>query len=319
MHTIIGVDVGGTLVRAALFDHNFTLLERIEQPVLAERGEEAVIARLIETIEQVLPESAEDLAGIGIALPGPLDPEHGIVIATPNLPFRNVPIARLVEDAIGGPVFIGNDADLAGLAEHRFGAGRGTRNMVYMTISTGIGGGLILNNRLHTGLGQGGEIGHMVVDPAGPVCGCGQRGHLEAVASGTAIARIARERLAAGSASAIHDMVGGDLTLITAQAVGQAAQNGDPLAREIIAQAGWYIGVGISSLMMLLNPDLFVLGGGVTRLGELLFEPMHKAAREFAMHPIFWENTPIVTAELGGDVGLFGAAALVQMRLEESQ
>lgn len=315
MQTIIGVDVGGTLLRAAAFDEDLRLLERVEQPTLAGRGSDVVLDRLYETIRQVLPESPEDLVGIGIALPGPLDIHEGVLIAPPNLPLKNTPIVKLVEANVVKPVFIGNDADLAGLAEYAQGAGRGTTNMIYMTLSTGIGGGVILDGKLRTGRGLGGEIGHMVILPDGPVCGCGHRGHLESVASGTAIARIARERLAAGEESLVWELAEQDMDNVSARIVAMAAQQGDAMAREIFTRAGRYIGLHIGSLMMLLNPDMFVLGGGLTKAGDLLFEPLHEGVREAVMHPRYDENTPIVHAELGSDIGLIGAAALVRQRL----
>lgn len=314
MGFIIGVDVGGTQIRAARFDHNLTLIERAQQPTLAGQGSDAVLSRLYETVRQVLPESPEDLDGIGLAVPGPIDPYSGVLIAPPNLPFRDVPVQQMLQDAVGGPVFIGNDADLAGLGEYRLGAGQGTTTMVYMTISTGIGGGLIINGNLFVGHGQAGEIGHMIVDPQGPLCNCGKPGHLEALASGTAIARIVRQRISSGEASSVADIVGDELEQISAREVGQAATEGDPLCLEVITGAGRYIGMGIASLMMTLNPDIFVLGGGVTNIGSMLFDPIDDAVREYCMHARFWEDTPIVRASLGGDVGLVGAAALVQMR-----
>jgi glucokinase len=317
MQSVIGVDVGGTLLRAARFDQDLTMVERIEQPTEAHRGSDVVIDRLAETIRQALPESPDDLLGIGIVLPGPLDPENGILIAPPNLPLKDYPISQQMTEMVGGPVFIGNDADLAGLAEYTLGAGKGYRSIVYITISTGIGGGLILDGKLHSGRGQGGEIGHMVVDPDGPICGCGRYGHLEAVSSGTGIARIAHERLSAGEQSIILEMVEGDLSRVTAIVVGDAAKQGDPMAVEIITNAGRYLGINIASVMMLLNPDAFVIGGGLTKIGDLLFDPMHEAIREYTMHPRYWENTPVLPAKLGADVGLVGAAALVKMRLEQ--
>src|SRR5690554_1165468 len=315
MKSIIGVDVGGTLLRAARYDENLNQLERVEQPTLASRGRDVVLDRLYETIRQVLPERPEDLLGIGIALPGPLDVQAGVLIAPPNLPLRDIPIVELVEQNVGGPVFIGNDADLAGLAEFTRGAGLGTSTMIYMTLSTGIGGGVIVDGKLRIGRGQGGEVGHMVIVPDGPMCGCGRRGHVEAVASGTAIARIARERLQAGESSLVRDLVEGDLERVSAKVVAEAARAGDAMAREIFTQAGRYIGAHIASLMMLLNPDMFVLGGGLTKAGPLLFDPLHEAVREYAMHPRYYENTAIVRAQLGGEVGLVGAAAFVRQRL----
>lgn len=312
MGTTIGVDVGGTLLRAARFDDDMTMLERVERESRAEEGADAVVERLIAVIEQVLPEDPDDLAGVGVGVPGPLDPANGIVLSTPNLPFEDLPLGQVLGSALGCKVFLGNDADVAGLAEHRLGAGKGTQHMIYMTISTGIGGGIINAGQLVNGRGQGGEVGHIVVEPDGPQCGCGRYGHLEAVASGTAIGRIARERLTAGETSSALDHAGGDVKAVTASDVGKAALEGDPMSVELIQQAGRYIGIGIASLMHLFNPEMFVLGGGVSRLGDLLFEPIREAAREYVMHPRFYENTPIVTAQLGEEVGLLGAALLIE-------
>jgi len=314
MRTMIGVDVGGTLLRAARFDEDFKMLERAEQTTEASRGTDVVLDRLAETIRQVLPESPENLAGIGLALPGPLDRENGVLLTPPNLPLKNVPIVQIIQESVGGPVFIGNDADLAGLGEYALGAGVDAQHMVYLTISTGIGGGLIINGEPVIGGGLGGEVGHIVIDPDGPLCGCGKPGHLEALASGTAIAKMARRRLEAGESSAMRDTVKGEVDVITSEIVGKAAQAGDTLACEIIEQAGYHIGMGIASLMALLNPDMFVLGGGVTNLGDLLFDPINQAVREYAMNRNYWENTPIVRAQLGDDVGLYGAAVLVDKK-----
>ena len=309
--TIIGVDVGGTLIRAACFDSDLNMLERAEQPSPAHEGHDAVFDRLLETIRPVFPESPDDLLGIGMAIPGPIDPQSGMILKTPNLPFEMIPIRSMVQKAVGGKVYMGNDADLAGLGESVKGAGRDVDSMVYVTLSTGIGGGIIIDKKPFIGSGQAGEIGHIVVEADGPLCGCGGRGHLEALASGVAIARIARERLAGGETSIISDAVDGDLERISAKEVGDAAHRGDPLALEIITQAGRYLGIGIASIMVTLNPARFVLGGSLTKIGDLLFDPMHSAIREYVLHPRYYEGTSIVLAELGDDMGLIGAAALV--------
>jgi glucokinase len=315
MKTIIGVDVGGTQLRAALFDTSLNLLERSQQDTNGAQGADAVLDRLYETIRQVMPEDTGDLVGIGLGLPGPLDQAAGTLISPPNLPFKGeVPFRKLVQDAIGGSVFLGNDADVAALAEHQQGAGKGTRNMVYLTVSTGVGGGIIIDGMPYSGRGQGGELGHMVIVPdGGPICGCGKYGHLEALASGTGMSRIAQARIEGGSKSALKEMVGGDLTKLSGRLVGQAAQEGDVVALDIVRQAGRSVGVAIATLMMALNPDMFVIGGGVSKLGDLLFKPMHEAIREFCMVPKYWENTPIERVQLGDDVGLIGAAALVKV------
>ncbi len=313
MKSIIGVDVGGTLLRAARFDDDLNLLERAKQETHSDEGVDAVFDRLVETIRQVLPGTPGDLSGIGVALPGPVDSAAGVLIAAPHLPFKNMPIRQMLADALNAPVYIGNDADLAGLAEHQRGAGRGAPTLIYITVSTGVGSGIIIDGRPFSGRGQGGEVGHMVVAPDGPMCGCGHRGHLEAVAAGSGIERIARRRLEAGEESSLHERAGGDLSRVTAKMVGEAAQAGDPLALSLITDAGRYLGMAVASLMMILHPDRFVFGGGVTRLGPLLFDPMKQAVREYAMHPLYWEKTPLVMAELKDDVGLTGAAALVKV------
>ncbi len=322
MKTIIGVDVGGTWLRAARYDidlkpqahaRNTSYPEKGKKP----EGEEAariVFERLVATIRTVIPERKEDVLGIGVVLPGPVDAKTGILIAPPNLPFRNAPIRQMLQDALDIPVFIGNDADLAGLAEHQHGAGAGSDVMIYITVSTGVGSGIIIHGEPFSGRGQGGEAGHIVVAPDGPMCSCGRQGHLEAVAAGSGMERIVKNRIAAGESSSILDLAGGDPVEIKAEMITRAAQQGDALGLEIITQAGRYLGIAIASLMVLFNPDKFVLGGGVTDAGDLLLKPMHAAIQKYAMNKLYWENTPIVMAKLDKDVGLIGAASLVKLR-----
>jgi len=210
---------------------------------------------------------------------------------------------------------VGNDANLAALAEQRFGAGQGVSDLIYITVSTGIGGGIIADNRLLLGAqGFAAEVGHQTIEAHGPRCKCGNIGCLEALAAGPAIARCARELVRTGIGTAIADLVGGDLDKITAKVVNRAAQAGDPVAIELFRQAGFYIGVGIVNLLHLFNPSLIVIGGSVTKAGDLLFEPIRATVRERAMASYYWENTPIVPATLGDDVGLLGAVALVLLR-----
>jgi glucokinase len=209
------------------------------------------------------------------------------------------------------PVGIGNDANLAALGEWRHGAGRGSNDIIYLTISTGIGGGVITDGRLLIGSrGVGAEMGHIVIVPDGPECGCGQRGHLEAVASGTAIAREVENRLAAGEPSSLSSLGGA----LSAAQVGQAAQAGDPLALEVIQQAAIYIGQGLADFCHIFNPEIFVLGGGVSQLGDLLFNPIRQSLEAHLMHPIFAENLAIKPAALGDDAGLVGAMVLASQQ-----
>ncbi len=312
----IAVDLGGTQIRAARYTSDGILQARVALPTEAQQGLEPVMRRIQSAVRQVWPMD-DAIAGIGIGAPGPVDFKHGMLRFAPNLPgWINVPLREILLEKFSVPVFVGNDADVAALGEHRFGGGQGVADMVYMTISTGIGGGMIFNNRLFTGgNGLGGEVGHMVIDLNGPKCNCGNTGCLEVMASGTAIARRARERIAAGESSSLVDKVEGDLDQITAKLVSEAGHEGDTLAVSVFEEAGTHLGAGIVSMMYMLNPSLFVLGGSVTLAEELLFAPLRKAVEKRAPE-VYREQTRIVKAELAGDVGLWGALALCLMELE---
>ncbi|HEC34396.1 MAG TPA: ROK family protein, partial [Chloroflexi bacterium] len=305
--SIIVVDLGGTQIRAARCQPDGRMQTRVTMPTCASQGPEAVLARIQKTIRQVWP-AKEKVAALGIAAPGPLDARQGVVLFAPNLPgWKDVPLRDRLVEAFGIPTFVGNDANLAALGEHRFGAGQGVDNLVYLTVSTGIGGGIILNGRLFEGgQGLGGEVGHIIVEPEGPLCSCGSRGCLETLASGPAIARAARDALKAGEPSSLPERVAGDHAKITAREVTEVAREGDALAQNVLARAGFYIGVTLVSLMYLLNPSLFIIGGSVAKAGDLLFEPIRETVRSRAPE-IYWRHTPILPAALGDNVGLLGA------------
>lgn len=308
--TTVAVDLGGTNTRAALFDDNGPHPTRQKKVrTQAEQGPDAVIERIIEAIEAVLPQSVADLR-IGVGAPGPLDPRQGVVFEAPNLPgWNHVPLQARLEAYFDCPVRIGNDANLAALGEWRHGAGRGTQNLIYLTISTGVGGGVISDGRLVLGSrGLGAELGHILVEPGGPLCGCGRRGHLEAVASGTAIARAAVERLEAGETSSLKSIH--DQAELTAEHVGDAARESDPLAVEVIQGAATYLGRALADFAHIFNPEIFVLGGGVSQLGPLLFEPIEAELRDSIMSPTYLEGLRIEPPTLGDDAGLVGAMVL---------
>ncbi|RLC84194.1 MAG: ROK family protein [Chloroflexi bacterium] len=312
----IAVDLGGTQIRAARYTVAGVLEARVSMPTSAQEGVVAVSQRIKSVIRQVWPPEIP-VAGIGIGLPGILDYKRGIVLKSPNLPgWLDVPLRDKLLDAFHVPVFMGNDMHLAALAEHRFGAGHGVSNMVYLALGAGIGGGMILNDTLFTGgHGMGAEIGHVTLDMQGPRCHCGRRGCLEMLASGAAIARHARECLERGDDSLLRALVDGDLSQITAQEVGIAAQQGDALAQAVFTEAGRYIGMALVNLMYLLNPDLFVLGGDVLRAGDVLLSQIQETVTDLAPD-IYREQTRIVPAALWEDVGLWGALALVLMELD---
>lgn len=310
---VIAVDLGGTRFRVAVVDAQGVIHERAAAPTQAEEGVEAVLERLKAAIRRVAaPSGWGRIAGLGLAAPGPIDPWTGVLYNPPNLPgWWEVPLKGIAEREFALPTFVGNDANLAALGEHRFGAGRGVGHLVYITVSTGIGGGIIAEGKLLLGAqGLAGEVGHMTILPAGPRCNCGNMGCLEALASGTAIARRAGERLREGAESSVVAWVGGDLTRVTAEMITRAAQEGDAFARQVVAEAASYLGIGVANLVHLFNPQMVILGGGVTNLGPLLFEPVRETVAQRTMAP-FRGRLEIVPAALGDDVGLLGAAALV--------
>ncbi len=309
----IGVDIGGTNIRAARFVGDSHVPDpKTRFPTQAPKGLETVLNRMEQAVRDVAGDELDQVAGVGIAAPGPIDPFAGVVYGAPNLPgWENLPLRRMMAERLGRPVFLGNDANLAALGEWRFGAGQGHNDILYLTISTGIGGGIICGGRLLLGAkGLAAEVGHMLAVPDGPMCG--QRGHLEAVASGTAIGRAARAKLKAGDGedSRIWDLVAGDLSNVTGAIVGTAAQAGDEFARRLIVEAGTFIGRTVASLLHAFNPSVVIFGGGVSLLGEVILEPIRTTVRQHVMSEVYWRNCAIVLGALGDDAGLIGAGAL---------
>ena len=310
----IGIDLGATKISTALVDAGGTIIARDYRETRAAEGQEAVIERMVDAAHQVMGEAGlapAQVTAVGIGSPGPIDSRTGVLTAPPNLPgWKDVPLRQLIEEALGIAAFLENDANAAALGEHRFGAGQGVQNMIYVTVSTGIGGGLILNGQLYSGTtGAAGEIGHITVLPWGPYCGCGNRGCLEALASGTAIAREGRELVRRGVPTLIAELAEGHTERVTARLVAGAAHRGDIEAREILAEAMVYLGVGMANLVNLFNPELIVIGGGLTNLGEELFGPVRRAIERRAF-PAAARAVKVVPAELGDDVGVLGAVAV---------
>lgn len=313
------VDIGGTKILAGVIAGD-SILSRVEVPTEAHIGVEGVVGRILSALHSGLVQAGKkpaDLAGIGIACAGLIEPEAGVVVNSPNLPgWSLVPLAARSRDEFGLPTLVMNDANAAAVGEHRFGAGREVRHLIYITISTGIGGGLILNGELYNGAwGTAGEVGHMTIDANGPPCSCGNWGCLESLASGTALARDAAQRLSKGERSSLRELSKGNLNAITAALIHQAALTGDALALELIAQAGQYLGIGMANLVNLLNPQLFIVGGGVARMGELLLAPARKVMRQRAF-PVAAELVRVAPAALGGNAGLLGVAACLRDKLE---
>lgn len=304
---IIAVDLGGTQLRVARYDRDLNLLQRESALTRADQGPQATIDRMKQYIAAVLPGDGSDVLGIGISSPGPLNPVTGVIIAPPNLPgWRNVPLADIISGEFDLPVYIGNDANVAALAEASKGAAQGCRHVVYITVSTGIGSGVISDGKLLTGrAGLAAELGHI------PIIMDGDRvSSVELEAAGPAIAKRMRSALMAGASSSLSGLASGDISKIDARAVGMAAQEGDPLAVECLAYAGRVIGLGIVAALLLFNPQIVVIGGGVSKVGELLFAPLRAAVREHILDSAFTDGLRIEQAALGDDVALVGAAAL---------
>ena len=312
---VAGIDIGGTKIALAVADLEGRIIERGRFPArTAERGPHAIIEEALAESERLLGETGARLAAVGLGCGGPLDRGRGLILSPPNLPgWDEFPIVRLVEERLGVPALLDNDANAAALGEHRHGAGRGFKHLVYITQSTGIGGGVIVSGRLIHGVCDGaGEVGHMTVLPDGPACGCGGRGCLEALCSGTAIARRARERLAAGEASSLSPLSPNE---VTGRAVAEAARAGDAVATAVWAEMIHYLAVGVGNLFNVLAPEAVVIGGGVSEAGEQLFGPLRERVRARArMLPP--EKINILQASLGGDSALHGAVILGQAARE---
>jgi glucokinase len=317
----LGIDLGGTKIIAGVVDDAGQVVARRYRTTEAQEGPTAVLDRMLEATNDLLAGDAVDrskIIGVGVAAPGPIDTKSGVVTAPPNLPgWQDVPLAELIQDRLSLPTSLENDANAAALAEHRFGAGRGAQHLVYVTASTGIGGGFVLDDRLYHGAtGAAAEVGHMTILPQGPLCGCGNRGCLEALASGSAIAREARERVDRRVPTLIADLAQADSDSISAKMVAEAADLGDADANEILNQAMIYLGVGMANLVNLFNPRVLVIGGGLTKMGPRLFEPVRRIV-DLRAFPAAASAVEIKQAELGENVGLLGAAAVAMCATDE--
>jgi glucokinase len=314
---ILAVDLGGTKIATALVSTGGQILEQLLTPTLADEGPEAAVGRMIAAIKTTLSESqvsSPAFSTIALASAGIIDVPKGIVTASPSFPgWCDVPIREIVERETGLACFLINDATAAVAAEHRLGAGKGLKNLLYVTVSTGIGGGIIVDGQIYSGsLGCAGEIGHMTIDPDGPPCNCGSFGCLETLASGRAVAREAQKRIARGAKSSILELVEGEPHNITAKAVAEAAKAGDALALEIISQAATYLGIGMANLVNIFNPEMIVIGGGLSKMGDMLFNPVRRTVADRAFR-LPAQSVRIVPSQLGDEVGLLGAAVSLMM------
>lgn len=309
----LGLDLGGTKILTGLADAQGNIITRSRKETEADLGEDKIISNMIETIETVIQKAGikkDQVKTLGVGSPGPLDAQKGIIIENSNLPWKNVPLVEKLESALGIKTILKNDANAAALGEKWFGAGRKVDNMVYLTISTGIGGGAVINKELFTGVNDNAcEIGHTVIDPEGPLCGCGNHGCLESFASGTAIGREAREAAAAGKSKKMLELADNIIEDIDAVVCAQAAYQGDQTAREIFEKAAYYLGIGLGNVVNIFNTEMIILGGGVMKASDLFLDQALATMKEVAL-PGPLEIVTVTEAELGSDIGLMGAIAV---------
>ncbi len=306
---VLAIDIGGTKLAAGVVDSDGRMLARGEVPTLAAEGLDPVLGRIVGLGRELL--SRPEVAGvrvdrIGVGCAGPVDIKAGLVFRPPNLPgWTRVPLTDHIRRSLGLPTVLENDANAGALGEFRYGAGRGAQSIFYMTVSTGIGGGIILDGKVWHGVKDAaGEIGHITVCPDGPLCGCGNRGCLEAMSSGPSIARRARDVVASGRQTRLSAIV-----KPTSADVARLAEEGDPVAAEVWAVAVKYLGIGVAAVVTFLAPERVVIGGGVTKAGDSLFRPLREQAwQRVKLVPA--ESVPILPAALGPDVGILGAAAV---------
>lgn len=307
---VIGIDLGGTKILTAVADLNKKILAEVKVDTEALKGPGHVIGNIVRSAVLAMERSnikLKDIVKIGVGAPGPIIFKKGIIVSPPNLPgWNKLNLKARLESIFRKPVVVDNDANLAALAESKRGAGKGKQNMIYMTVSTGIGGGIILNGKLFRGsIGGAGEIGHTIIQKEGaPKCGCGNIGCLEVMGSGTAITNMAKRSAKKGSL--ILKLAGNNRAKIDAVVVSDAARKGDPLAKSIINEAGENIGIGIANMVNIINPEMVVIGGGISNMGDLIFSPIRKSFKKHVLE-VPGKGVRIVKAKLGTKVGLVGA------------
>lgn len=312
---LAGVDLGVTKTTAVVTDLEGNIVSSSRMELDVQEGIEAVISRLFEVTQTVLKQAIDihgRVAGIGLSVPGLIDAGRGISVFAPNIPgWRDIPVVEIFEDEFNIPCWVENDARAMAIGEAMFGAGRGYANILCVNVGRGIGAGVIINGEIYRGKqGGAGELGHMTIDPDGPLCLCGNYGCLEVMAAGPAIAAAAVRKISAGADTLISRLVDGRIQDISAEVVSRAAIEGDPVARSLIQEAGRYLGIGIANAVNLLSPEIVIIGGGVSRSGDILFEEVRTTVEKRAFTAVV--NLPqIVPSVRGEEASSVGAAAIV--------
>jgi glucokinase len=314
---IIGVDLGGTKMLVGVLDADSKVLWE-DREASTGQTEDELVELLVREVEEARA-ARHGAAAVGLGIPATIDHDKGIAVSAVNLPLENLPIRDLVGERTGLPIFVDNDATVAALAEHLYGAARGAENAVMLTIGTGIGGGLILGGEVYRGsTGAGAELGHTVIEADGPRCqgNCPGRGCIETLASGTALGREGRDAAEREPDSALGAMLAAGKE-IDGKVVTEVALAGDATARGVFDLVGSRLGVALTSFANIFEPEVFVIGGGVIAAGDLLLDPARRVLAERALPPM--KDIPVVAAELGADAGMIGAAAMARIELDRGQ
>ncbi len=317
-----GVDLGGTKITAGLGTADGKVVSQRTITTPAEAGPDAVLGAIESLVRELVDpaETADSIAALGVGVPGLVDVTRGITRFLPNLPtqWRDVPVADRLSNSLGCPVRVLNDVRTATLGELRFGHGRAVGTMAFFSLGTGVGGGVVIDGKLRLGpLGAAGELGHQTIVPDGPLCGCGNRGCLETLASGPAITAAGVRLLRSGMAPRLHAIVAGDTNRVSPQTMSEAAAAGDQAVHDAILRAATYLGIGVANVVTILHPELIVLGGGVAEIGEILIEQVRQIVRErVGMFPT--NDIRIEKSAVGAGAGLLGAIALAAHGLESS-
>jgi glucokinase len=311
---LVGVDLGGTNVRAAVTDKEGHILGDARRPSLAMEGPDITIPEIIGTIQDALKAAGtatKDVCGVGFGVPGRHKSKEGIVLWNPNFKgWDGIQFLAPVQDALGLAAWMDNDVNVAALGEFRFGAGRGVNSMVMMTLGTGVGGGIILDGKLWQGANEGGgEIGHQVIQTNGPECSCHRFGHLESLAGRDSIVERARRKILMGRKTVLSEWTKPDFFDVTPAMIAKAAGEGDKVALEVMDETGYYVGIGASNAINFLNPEMVVIGGGISQAGPVLWDPIMRTVRANALIEAL-EVCRVVPSALGDDAGVLGGAVL---------
>ena len=310
---VVGVDLGGTNIKAALFDTEFRMLRDLSVPSEAAGGPEHVLGRIKQAVLTLVSEQGaklDDVACMGLGITGILDPHEGLSIFSPNFPnWRNVHVVNAMKETFDFPVYIDNDVRVNLYGEWWFGAGKGFRNLILITLGTGVGSGIVNEGKVVYGTtASAGELGHMNMNPDGPPCGCGGNGCLETYASATGMVNTMKRKLEEGQSSIIQEWTKGDESKITAKMISEAYDAGDPLAIQVMKETGTILGLGLANAINLLNPQLVIVGGGMAAAGDRLLNTVRETIARRAL-PLSAQVCQVVTAKLGDRAGALGAAA----------